>query len=192
MSKYLIYGLRCPKTDEYRYIGKSSSGLIRAKSHLTFSHNASVNYWVAELREFGLCPLVDILEECSEDDLLTKEKFWIKFYQDAGCRLMNEILYRGSGIEKLQKEIIKEEEKLKKRLYEIQGQINDISEIHTFIKYRRKQLKLTQPQLAELAKVSHNTLYKIEKKDRNITIHSLSKILDVLGYRLSPVFKNVS
>ena len=67
MNQYLIYGLRCPKTDDYKYIGKSSSGMQRAQAHLTYSHNESVNYWVAELREQGFCPLIDVIEECSTD-----------------------------------------------------------------------------------------------------------------------------
>jgi len=43
MGEILIYGLRDPRTDEYRYIGKSTSGLNRPKSHFTYSHNSSVN-----------------------------------------------------------------------------------------------------------------------------------------------------
>jgi len=49
------------------------------------------------------------------------------------------------------------------------------------IKNRRKILKITQPDLAELAKISVNTLYKIERGEGNPTLDVLEKIADVLG-----------
>lgn len=52
------------------------------------------------------------------------------------------------------------------------------------IKKRRKELKITQPDLAELAKISVNTLYKIERGEGNPTLDVLEKIGDVLGLEL--------
>ena len=49
------------------------------------------------------------------------------------------------------------------------------------IKERRKALRVTQPQLAELAEVSVNTLYKIERGQANPTLDTLDKIADILG-----------
>ena len=49
------------------------------------------------------------------------------------------------------------------------------------IKERRKALKITQPDLADLAKISVNTLYKIERGEANPTIDILERILEVLG-----------
>jgi len=49
------------------------------------------------------------------------------------------------------------------------------------IKERRKTLRVTQPQLAELAEISVNTLYKIERGQANPTLDTLTKIVDVLG-----------
>ncbi len=49
------------------------------------------------------------------------------------------------------------------------------------IKQRRNALEITQPHLAELAKISVNTLYKIERGDGNPTIDVLEKIAEVLG-----------
>ena len=34
-----------------------------------------------------------------------KETFWIQFYAGKGCKLMNVVFYRGSAIEKLEREI---------------------------------------------------------------------------------------
>ncbi len=52
------------------------------------------------------------------------------------------------------------------------------------IKERRKILRVTQPQLAELAGVSINTLYKIERGQANPTLATLTKIANVLGMEL--------
>jgi transcriptional regulator with XRE-family HTH domain len=49
------------------------------------------------------------------------------------------------------------------------------------IKERRKSLRITQPHLAELAGVSVNTLYKLERGQSNPTIEVLIKIAEVLG-----------
>ncbi len=49
------------------------------------------------------------------------------------------------------------------------------------IKERRKTLRVTQLQLAELAGVSVNTLYKIERGQANPTLETLTKIANILG-----------
>ncbi len=53
------------------------------------------------------------------------------------------------------------------------------------IKNRRKELKITQPHLAELAQISVNTLYKLEKGDGNPSIDVLNKLAEVLGMEIS-------
>ncbi|MBN1789328.1 MAG: helix-turn-helix transcriptional regulator [Bacteroidales bacterium] len=52
------------------------------------------------------------------------------------------------------------------------------------IKNRRKELRITQPHLAELAKISTNTLYKLERGQGNPSLDILSKLADVLGMEL--------
>lgn len=49
------------------------------------------------------------------------------------------------------------------------------------LRQRRKVLKITQSHLAELAGVSANTLYKIERGQVNPTVGIVQKIADVLG-----------
>jgi len=53
------------------------------------------------------------------------------------------------------------------------------------IKNRRKELGITQPTLAELANVSKNTIYKLERGDNNPSIKVLNQLLEVLGLELS-------
>ena len=52
------------------------------------------------------------------------------------------------------------------------------------IKNRRKELNITQPHLAELAQISVNTLYKLERGQGNPSLEILIKLSDVLGMEL--------
>ncbi|MEO5601580.1 MAG: helix-turn-helix domain-containing protein [Cyclobacteriaceae bacterium] len=57
------------------------------------------------------------------------------------------------------------------------------------IRERRKELRVTQPHLAELAGVSTNTLYKLERGQGNPTLEVLNKLAEVLGMELKLVVK---
>ena len=59
------------------------------------------------------------------------------------------------------------------------------------IKERRKSLKVTQRQLAELAGIGINTLTKIERGEANPSLGVLDKLLDTLGMELTLTIKNV-
>lgn len=53
------------------------------------------------------------------------------------------------------------------------------------IKARRKELSITQPHLAELAKISTNTLYKLERGQGNPSLEVLNKLAEVLGMEIT-------
>jgi transcriptional regulator with XRE-family HTH domain len=59
------------------------------------------------------------------------------------------------------------------------------------IKGRRKSLKITQPDLADLARISVNTLYKIERGEANPSIEILEKIAEVLGLEIKLEAKKI-
>ena len=63
--------------------------------------------------------------------------------------------------------------------------------IGAIIRQRRKQLKITQPHLAELAGVNVNTVYKLERNEANATLKVLSKITDVLGMEVKLEIKKL-
>jgi y4mF family transcriptional regulator len=52
------------------------------------------------------------------------------------------------------------------------------------IKARRKELGITQPHLAELAHISTNTLYKLERGQGNPSLDVIYKLAEVLGLEL--------
>ncbi|MEX0771422.1 MAG: helix-turn-helix transcriptional regulator [Balneolaceae bacterium] len=64
-----------------------------------------------------------------------------------------------------------------------------VSEIGKQIKERRDTLGITQPDLAEMADISVNTLYKIETGQANPTVKVLNKIADILGMELTLTIK---
>lgn len=59
-----------------------------------------------------------------------------------------------------------------------------VNTIGDSVKNRRKELRITQPHLAELAKVSTNTLYKLERGQGNPSLDVLNKLAEVLGMEL--------
>lgn len=63
---YLVYGLRNPKTQEIRYVGRSSSGLKRPTEHLRPHKLRQKSYkssWVKSLLTKGTTPEVVVLEK---------------------------------------------------------------------------------------------------------------------------------
>ncbi len=63
--------------------------------------------------------------------------------------------------------------------------------IGQIIKERRKELRITQPDLAELADVSLNTIYKLERGQSNPSIEILTKLADVLGMEVKLEVRNM-
>ena len=66
-----------------------------------------------------------------------------------------------------------------------------IQEIGSFMKERRQMLGITQPDLAEMADVSINTLYKLERGEANPSVKVLNKLAEVLGLELSLSIKKL-
>lgn len=81
VSRFLIYGLRDPRTREIRYVGKSTRGKERPQDHTSpsarkkHSHKA---HWISDLMKNNLRPEIVILQQClSNDELDSAERFWI-------------------------------------------------------------------------------------------------------------------
>jgi transcriptional regulator with XRE-family HTH domain len=60
-----------------------------------------------------------------------------------------------------------------------------VGQLGKIIKNRRKELSITQPHLAELAAISTNTLYKLERGQGNPSLEVLNKLAEVLGMELT-------
>ncbi|MDR0799868.1 MAG: helix-turn-helix domain-containing protein [Dysgonamonadaceae bacterium] len=59
-----------------------------------------------------------------------------------------------------------------------------VKQLGETIKARRKELKITQPHLAELAEISTNTLYKLERGQGNPSLDVLGKLAEVVGMEI--------
>jgi hypothetical protein len=91
--KYLVYGLIDPITMMVRYVGKSSNGLARPKSHKTPTNRIKKTYvgaWIRSLYKQGLTYTIVVLEVCSERaDLPDCERWWISYGRLSGWPLTN-------------------------------------------------------------------------------------------------------
>ena len=67
-----------------------------------------------------------------------------------------------------------------------------VTTIGETIRQRRKELRITQPHLAELANVSVNTLYKVERGQGNPSLDVLTKLAEVLGLELTLTVRKLS
>jgi len=88
-----IYGLRCPLSNEIRYIGQTRRELnVRLKNHLYEKrHNPHKINWIKKLEKMNLKNniTIELLEKCSIEHLNEKEKYWIEFFKNKGNKLVN-------------------------------------------------------------------------------------------------------
>ena len=79
---YYIYTLKHPITNEVRYVGKTINIQRRYKQHLydkRHSHKAS---WIKSLKAENLKPILTVIEECTEENWIEREKYWISQYDN--------------------------------------------------------------------------------------------------------------
>ena len=93
-SRFLIYLLVDPRTDEVRYVGKSTTGECRPREHVMPSRmakdaNTYKGRWIKSLLVINMKPIILIREYQAEDDLGQIEKHWIESARAWGCRLTN-------------------------------------------------------------------------------------------------------
>lgn len=69
--------------------------------------------------------------------------------------------------------------------------MSSIYKIGQLIQQRRDHMRITQQQLADMADIGINTLYKIETGQANPTFESLHKIVDVLGLEITLQVKKI-
>ena len=73
-----IYALRDPRDNTVRYVGCAVDVANRVSQHLKDRANTLKCRWLAELRQYGLTPDVEVLEVVNSFFLaLFKEKYWI-------------------------------------------------------------------------------------------------------------------
>jgi hypothetical protein len=86
-----IYALLDPDTNDVRYIGKTNDMSRRLYTHcrLDPKDNLKKVEWVASLKSNGKKPKMIVIEECTSDNWIEREKFWIAHYRSLSDSLLN-------------------------------------------------------------------------------------------------------
>lgn len=94
MKDCYIYCLKCPYTNEIRYIGQTVKKLsLRLSSHISDAkkgktyHNAN---WIRQLLKDNKKPIIESIERVDKSKLDEREIFWIKYYKNNDYNLTNE------------------------------------------------------------------------------------------------------
>lgn len=96
MNKRLVYGLIDPVTSEMRYVGATTVGLKRPKSHLRKSaydgkyRDSHFYRWIRCVINSGYLPEIVVIEYADENqDPFQLEKEWVAYFREIGCSLTN-------------------------------------------------------------------------------------------------------
>ena len=88
--KVYIYVLKHPETLEIRYVGLTRFPVKRLNNEINYPHTKHLRNWVNSLKQSGLKPLMEVVEESEEGALCdAAERKWIAEMKSRGCRLIN-------------------------------------------------------------------------------------------------------
>jgi len=60
-------------------------------------------------------------------------------------------------------------------------------DVSSFVKEKRKELGITQEELADKAGVALTDIRKIEQKKDNLSLAKVNQVLALFGYKLGPI-----
>lgn len=87
-----IYALIDPRTNEIRYVGKSSNVRKRLVSHIYKARHTPLenkSKWINDVIDNNLFPIVRILETCFGESWRQAEIYWIDSLRKSCCNLLN-------------------------------------------------------------------------------------------------------
>lgn len=88
-----IYAIVDPRTDEVRYVGKTTAPPRRFRDHICLARSGLAEYyssrWMREILSDNKRPILKILQACAEENWQDRERYWIEFYKSKGCSLTN-------------------------------------------------------------------------------------------------------
>ena len=84
-----IYVLIDPFIKQVRYVGKTINPKSRLFGHYSTKDKTYRSNWIASLRKRRERPIMEIVEETDEEHWEEREKYWIKYYRELGCKLVN-------------------------------------------------------------------------------------------------------
>lgn len=177
----LIYGLRDPRNDVYKYIGKTTVGVKRPLMHLKKSHNILVNQWVDKLKEINLSPIVDVLENnVSLEQLSYREKHYIAYYSGISDQLFNG---GESVIETISKPSILSET-------DINSLYISFLNIREIYKLFKSSTSFSDAVIANVLGVGRKTVYRIKEGNIKINMETIFKLIVFIQKGTADVFEH--
>ena len=82
---YSIYKLIDPTTNKVRYVGVTTNSLKnrlyqhKYNSKKLKTHSAK---WINSLLKKDICPIIELIETCNENNWEDREKYWISYYDN--------------------------------------------------------------------------------------------------------------
>lgn len=91
--KVYIYSLNDPDSLSIRYIGKTINIKRRLSSHINEAKRGKgrryVLNWIKSLLDVNKKPIINIIEECDQDNWEEREKHWVNYYRKIILNLCN-------------------------------------------------------------------------------------------------------
>lgn len=90
--KGYIYVLKDPRDQSIRYVGQTINYEKRLEEHVRDyrrAYRGGKPEWMLELRQAGLRPVMEVIEECEPWMVFDRERFWIEEMRSRGCNLTN-------------------------------------------------------------------------------------------------------
>lgn len=86
-----IYILIDPRTNMVRYVGKANNVSERYKAHLNRArkHQIHKTNWINQLKEIGLKPIIEVIDEVPINNWIFWETYWISQFKTWGFELIN-------------------------------------------------------------------------------------------------------
>ena len=84
-----IYGLKDPRDEKIRYIGKTSHPKERLGHHIQVKYNNHKSNWIQSLLQIGLTPSMEIIDEVPISEWEFWEKHYMKLFKSFGADLVN-------------------------------------------------------------------------------------------------------
>jgi hypothetical protein len=172
-----------------RYIGKTTNMLRRLSSHISEAKSKPgkryVLNWINSLLDKGLLPVMDLVEECTEDNWEEKEKYWIKHFRQENPKLCNQCDggLGGTG----EKNWTKEE--LKRRANQMSKQMSKFTDSEKRDIWRLLQEKKTLEEISNIYPLfDRNNYFQVStgRVWNNITkLPKVYKVRQSLAYKLS-------
>lgn len=91
MEVTFIYILIDPITNQVRYVGKANNISQRYKAHLNRARKHQIHKanWIKSLKEKGLKPIIEVIDEVPIDNWIFWETYWISQFKTWGFKLIN-------------------------------------------------------------------------------------------------------